>query len=150
MNPIDNKNASQEFNSKSMKDMEYNLIMHRYRYFKVGEKYGEDEKSIIILNIVLIDLKHLTNEFRQEAFIYAKKVYTKNGTPFFFYEMYEVVGYQNKGKKEKEYKYKAKGIGEKVKNAQNLKDFFSTIKKFKFQIDFLFLEKALQHLYLSL
>ena len=151
-NPIDKKHISPEENAKRKRNFEYQMKMNRYQYFPLKGKYGKEEESYLILNIGLEDLKHLANEFHQESFIFAEKVFPIDSSyePFMFYEFYSIVGYKYKWGKDKIYDYKGIGIGEEIKNAKDLQDFFSKIKNYKFQIDFLFFEKALMYTFISL
>lgn len=144
-NPM-GKKLTKEENARRRTEFEDYLKKNKYKYFMIKEKYGNVENSYMILNVNETDMKEIFGyeNFDQESFIYAEKVWidSKNdtGMQYIYFE-------KNKG----DSPFVAKDISETIQNQSEAEDFFSSLKNYKFSIDFdIFketLQKANQYLY---
>jgi len=144
------KEADPHYNASVREEFENFLKKMKYKFFRVKGKYGSEEKSYMVLNINLADLKFIANEYRQKAFIYAKQFVDSKGEPSMNYYYYEVDKKNRKWKKDYQYEYRVLSSTPHVKDARGLKNFYTSLKSFKFNIPFPIFESNFRTIYVNL
>ena len=132
-NPMGVK-SSKEDNAQVRSEFEADLKKLRYDYIPIIGSYGNIEKSYFIININIDDLDYLGHAYNQESFIYAEKNWSKD------YEKSAMTfSYYQKGKKDSP--YKELDVHDKITTDSEAKDFFTSLKSYKFNIPFSIFEK---------
>jgi hypothetical protein len=144
------KEAPPDYNASVREEFEEYLKKMKYKFFRVKGKYGSEEKSYMVLNVNVEDLKFLANKYRQKAFIYAERYVASDGVPSMTYYYYEIVKKNRKFKKDYQYDYQVLSSVSKVRDAIGLKDFYTRLKSFQFNIPFPIFENILRRAYVYL
>lgn len=132
-NPM-GKKSSPEYNASARKDFENDLKKLRYEYIPILGSYGNVEKVYFIANVNIKDMDYLGHLYDQESFIYAEKDWTKD-----YEKSFMNFSYYEKGKQDSP--YKERDTQNHITLDSEAKDFFTSLKSYKFNIPFSIFEK---------
>ena len=128
-NPMGNKLDKFE-NSKLQDEFKNYLYDGRYHYTRIKGKYGNSENPWLIYNVSLEDMKRFGIQYDQESFIFGR-IEDQKVT----YEYWD---------KKKDSLYSLKDTADMFKTAFENKDFFTSLKSWKFTIPFSVFESSIQ------
>ena len=133
-NPMGVKISSSQ-NKERNKEFFEHLKRGRYQYVKIKGKYGNIENPVLIINIPLKELLFLGNEYKQESVIYGEiPEYQK-----IHFEYWERDNENSSLRKKDETNY--------FHTIQKAKDFYSSIKGWKFTIPFPIFQESIEKWY---
>lgn len=128
-NPMGEK-VSRKENKKRYEELKEHLKNGRYKYIKVKGQYGSPEHTVAVFNIPLSDAKQIGNIFRQESIIFARvKTLLKDNNNVVF-------EYWEKPDKDENKPYEKTDEVDKISTADNVEDFYTRMKSWKFVIPF--------------
>lgn len=126
---------------KENKDRNKELFEHlkhgRYQFVKIKGKYGNVENPVLIINIPLIELKELADIYKQESVIYGEIL------------GYKKVNFEYWGRISETTPLKKLDSVDYIKSINSAKDFYSSIKNWKFTIPFPIFQEAIEVWYIE-
>lgn len=129
------KALSKEENDELRKKFEEDLTKNKLFFKRIKGKYNTEENSYLIVNINLPMSKHLFKKYSQESFIFASFIEEENSENLkLVYQYYETDGSD----------YQIISAKDRIVNADDAEDFYSSFKNFKFSIPFF--ESALEEI----